>query len=279
MPELPEVETIKESVKKVFEGSIIESVKVYNRHLRINVPDNFEKTVSHAKIMRIYRIAKYAIMDLDNDYSIIWHFGMSGKIKIVKESDFTLEKHDHIIVKTNKGVLIYNDPRRFGLVTIAKTLALAENPIFAHTGIDPFNPNLSKKYLFEKLRNKKVPIKLALLDQSIIAGIGNIYASEALFMTHISPLRESNSLKLNEIDTLIKSIRIVLKKAIDAGGSTLHDYKKPDGDIGYFQFQHCVYGKDGKDCLNCKPRPKNCVGIKKIVQAGRSTFYCPILQK
>lgn len=278
MPELPEVETIKESMRKSLADATISSAKVYNRSLRQPVPNNFEKIVCKAKICRIYRIAKYALWELDNNYSIIWHFGMSGKVKISDIMPDALEKHDHIVITTSKGILIYNDPRRFGLVTIVKTSQLRENPLFKNLGLDPFDDKLTADYLESKLKYKKVPIKLSLLDQSIICGIGNIYASEALYGAKISPLRPSNSLTLKERANLIESVRIILKKAIAAGGSTLHDYKKPNGDIGYFQLQHSVYGKEGQQCPSgCKG--KKCGGIVKIIQGGRSTFYCPHLQK
>ena len=278
MPELPEVETIKESMRKSLADATISSAKVYNRSLRQPVPDNFEKIVCKAKICRIYRIAKYALWELDNGYSIVWHFGMSGKVRITDTMPGVLEKHDHIVITTSKGILIYNDPRRFGLVTAVRTSQLKENPLFKNLGVDPFDDMLTPMYLESKLSGRHTPIKIALLDQSIICGIGNIYASEALFSAKISPLRASNSLTPKEQKTLIESVRLILRKAIAAGGSTLHDYKKPDGDIGYFQLQHAVYGKEGQQCLNgC--RNKKCTGIKKIIQGGRSTFYCPHWQK
>lgn len=278
MPELPEVETIKESMRKTLNNAVIKSVIVYNRSLRLPVPDNFEKIICGTKICRIYRIAKYALWELDNNYSIVWHFGMSGKVKITDITPDVLERHDHIIMHTTKGIIIYNDPRRFGLVTVIKTSQLKTNPLFRSLGLDPFDDELTATYLESKLENKHTPIKINLLDQSIICGIGNIYASEALYEAKISPLRASNSLTIKEQANLIEAVRIVLRKAIAAGGSTLHDYKKPDGDIGYFQLQHAVYGKEGKSCSNgCKS--KKCAGIRKIIQGGRSTFYCPHLQK
>ena len=279
MPELPEVETIKESMRKALSGAIIESVIIYNRKLRQLIPLGFEKTVLRAQIIRFYRIAKYAIMELNNGYSIIWHFGMSGKIKINNKANPILEKHDHVVMNTSKGSLIYNDPRRFGVVTICRTKNILTNPLLCHLGLDPFDENLNVTYLKDKLIGKKIPIKQALLDQTIISGIGNIYASEALYLARISPLRESCSITKKELKNLIEAVREVLEKAIKAGGSTLHDYRKPDGDIGYFQFQHAVYGKDGQKCPYCVFPNKHCKGIRKLVQGGRSTYFCPHLQK
>jgi len=279
MPELPEVETIKEAMRKAVDGARIESVLVRQRRLRVNIPSNFEDLICGAKISRLYRMAKYAIMELDNGYSIIWHFGMSGKITIVQNTNPVPEKHDHVIINTSNGALVYNDPRRFGLVSLCESDKLKECPFLCHLGLDPFDKNLSVNYLKDKFLTKRIPIKLALLDQAIISGIGNIYASEALYVARISPLRESCSLTSVEIKELISAVRDVLKKAIDAGGSTLHDYRKPDGDIGYFQFQHTVYGKEGQKCPQCVSPQRKCKGIQKIIQGGRSTFYCPHLQK
>ncbi|MBR2274273.1 MAG: bifunctional DNA-formamidopyrimidine glycosylase/DNA-(apurinic or apyrimidinic site) lyase [Alphaproteobacteria bacterium] len=276
MPELPEVETIKEAMRCAIEGARVISVVVFQRRLRTTIPDEFENIVCGAKILRIYRVAKYAIMQLDNGYSVIWHFGMSGKIKFYPETNPKCEKHDHVVLKTSKGTLVYHDPRRFGLVTVSRSEELEESALFNHLGIDPFSPKLTVEYLARLLRNKKTPIKQALLDQSIVCGIGNIYASEALYKSGISPLRNSSSLKKTEINRLIIAIRGVLQDAIQAGGSTLHDYRKPDGSTGYFQLQHAVYGRDGQCCPNCVCGKNN---ITKIFQAGRSTYYCPHRQK
>jgi formamidopyrimidine-DNA glycosylase len=175
--------------------------------------------------------------------------------------------------------LIYNDARRFGLLTYVKTNEIFSCHLFNHIGIDPFDTNLTPNYLMEKFKNKKTPIKIALLDQSIINGVGNIYASEALYEARISPFRESQSLTKNEISKLIEAIIKTLNKAIKAGGSTLRDYRKPDGSTGYFQNEHCVYNKTGQRCPNCICQTDITGGIAKSVQGGRSTFYCKTLQK
>jgi formamidopyrimidine-DNA glycosylase len=218
-------------------------------------------------------------MELDNGYSVIWHFGMSGKIKICDGENLKLEKHDHVMIKTTRGVIVYNDPRRFGVVTYCKSDKISENPLLCHLGLDPFSDNLTVSYLKNKLSGKRIPIKIALLDQTIVSGIGNIYASEALYLAHISPLRESQKINSKELLRLIEAIREVLTNAIKAGGSTLHDYRLPNGDIGYFQLQHAVYGKEGQKCPQCIAPHKKCQGILKLVQGGRSTFYCPHWQK
>lgn len=279
MPELPEVETIKEALSKAVSNSRIISVKVRKRQLRKMIPDDFEAVITNANIVEIYRRAKYAIIKLDNGYSIVIHFGMSGRVNIFKTLPKTFEKHDHVIIETTKGTVIYNDARRFGLVTYIKSDCIDEHTLFANTGIDPFDTKLNGHYLLDKLAHKKSHIKIALLDQSIINGIGNIYASESLYEAEISPLRLCCDISLEESERLIQSIRKVLLAAIKAGGSTLRDYHKPDGSLGYFQNQHCVYNKTGMPCPNCTCNTKETGGITKIVQAGRSTFYCERHQK
>ena len=279
MPELPEVETIKRALSKAVLSCTIKKIVVNNNRFRVPIPDDFSKIISGAKIKDVLRIAKYIIIKLDNGYSIIWHLGMSGKIKICESTPKFLEKHDHVVIETDKVTLIYNDARRFGLVTYEKTSNLKKNPLLSKIGPEPFDERITGKYLFGELKNKKIPIKVALLDQSIINGVGNIYASEALFKARISPLRESASLSLKECSRLLESVKEILMQAIDAGGSTLRDYKKPDGSMGYFQNLHCVYNKTGQRCVECTCDVKKTGGIKKVVQAGRSTFYCPVKQR
>ncbi len=279
MPELPEVETIKEALRKNIEGAIIRWVDVHCRKLRIPVPDCFEELLTGSRIIKVRRFAKYVVIDLDNGYSIIWHFGMSGKVKITNLMPSAPDKHDHIVIATSLGYLTFNDPRRFGLMTVVQTVDVKNCHFFRHIGLDPFDDKLDASYLETRLLHKKTSIKVSLLDQSLIAGIGNIYASEALYLAKISPLRPSNSLTFSEISTLLDAIRLTLKKAIEAGGSTLRDYRKPDGSMGYFQYQHSVYGKEGRPCPDCPLQKCPDGGIKKIVQGGRSTFYCNHLQK
>ena len=276
MPELPEVETVKTAIERSIGKAKIESVVIRNSKLRIEIPKDIESRVRNSQISRIYRRAKYIVCELNNGISIIIHLGMSGKILICNELPSPLGKHDHIIVKTNKGYLVYNDPRRFGLFTYCETPNIEEYKLFKYTGIEPFDKKLTPKYLFKKLQTKNISIKAALLDQRIVAGIGNIYASEALFDAKISPLRAANKISEEECKKLIASVRKILQNAIEAGGSTLRDYEKPDGTLGYFQNKHCVYNKTGQRCPNCTCRNG---GIQKVVIAGRSTFYCPHKQK
>lgn len=277
MPELPEVETIKNTVAKTLLGAKIAKVTVRQRQFRQNVPEDFEKRIEGATVIALKRIAKYMLVELDNGQTIIWHFGMSGKIKIESILPNQLDKHDHIIFETSNGVIIYNDVRRFGLVTVCDSDKLKENPLLKELGLDPWEKELTPEYLLDILHSKKCAIKVALLDQSIICGIGNIYASEILYKARILPTRESKSISIEECALIIKYTQDILEKAIAAGGSTIHDFKRPDGDIGYFQNQHCVYNKTGQRCPDCRCNGKK--HIEKIVLGGRSTFFCPVLQK
>ncbi len=275
MPELPEVETIKNGIAKSIGYCRIRKIVVRQNKLRIPVPADIAQKANETTIIGYSRRAKYIVIELNNGLSLIWHMGMSGKILICDQLPNPLNKHDHIIIETDNGYLVYNDPRRFGLFTYAQTEGLNNLPFFADLGIEPFAKELTAEYLHNRLQKKRIPIKAALLDQSIVVGIGNIYASEVLFATAISPLRPSDKISLEESAALITATRNILTNAIKAGGSTLRDYEKPDGSLGYFQNQHQVYGKEGQKCPNCTCNK----GICKIVIAGRSTFYCPQKQK
>ncbi|MBQ7633732.1 MAG: bifunctional DNA-formamidopyrimidine glycosylase/DNA-(apurinic or apyrimidinic site) lyase [Alphaproteobacteria bacterium] len=279
MPELPEVETIKNTVSAAVNGAVIRDAIVNQPRLRELVPTDFAKRIRGAKIINLRRIAKYMLMDLDNGLTIIWHFGMSGKIRIEKANPPESEKHDHVIIETDKGVIYYNDARRFGLVLLGESDKLTQHPCFKHIGLDPWDTNLTPQYLLKALKKRKCAIKLSLLNQEIICGIGNIYASEILYRARILPERESCVISESEAKEIIKYTRIILEEAINAGGSTIHDYRRPDGDIGYFQQHHCVYNKTGQRCPDCKCNIAKTGGIRKIIQGGRSTFYCPNLQK
>ncbi len=276
MPELPEVETIKNEVKNSLLGAKIEDVCVLQSKLRKPVPANIKEMILNASIEEVQRIGKYIFIYLSNDNSLIIHLGMSGQIKLFEQKPNSLAKHDHVVIQTNKCCLIYNDARRFGMVDCCKT---GEADVLKNMGDDPFDEKLTPKRIRNLFKNKKTPIKIALLDQKIINGIGNIYASEALFRAEILPTRESCTLSEKECAKLLEAIRETLTLAINAGGSTLRDYHKTDGSLGYFQNMHCVYNKTGQRCPNCTCDLKKTRGIQKIIQAGRSTFFCPQKQK
>ena len=279
MPELPEVETVKNEIAKIIGKAEIVDAAVYNRGFREPIPADFAAQIIGGRILDYLRIGKYIVIRLSNGKDILWHLGMSGKIKTCDKLPDNLAKHDHAVITTNHGCMIFNDPRRFGLLLTVNDSELLQHHCLSRMGPDPFDENLHGQYLFKRLQKCKTPIKVALLNQKIINGIGNIYASEILYKARISPLRRADSITLPEAENLVTQTRVVLSAAIANGGSTLHDYLRPDGSSGHFQNLHCVYNKTGQPCPDCTCNFTATGGIKKIVQGGRSTFYCPTLQK
>lgn len=276
MPELPEVETTRRGLIPTLEGETVTKVIKRRDKIRIPVPVDFEQRITGKKIVNIKRRAKYLQMFLDSDDVIICHLGMSGKFLIKKIDNEPFAKHDHIILETENGdQVIYNDPRRFGLMTLCRESELEDHKLFRDMGVEPLGNSFNAAYLIEKIKNKKAAIKTCLLDQKVVVGLGNIYVCEALNRAKISPTRPANKITQDELEVLVPIIRNVLSRAIEAGGSTLKDFAGADGDLGYFQHQFSVYGREGEPCQN-----DGCGGvIDRIVQAGRSTFYCPSCQK
>ena len=269
MPELPEVETTIRGLSVILKQKI-SNVKIHTSKLRFKIPNNIINILRNSKISNLRRIAKFIIIDLDKDYSLIIHLGMSGRLKIADKS-YKRIKHDHFILYfLSKKILIYHDPRKFGFIDIVKTKDLNKQKYIFSLGVDALSPDLTAKMIFEKISKSEVPIKQILLNQRLIAGIGNIYASEILFDSKISPLTLGKDLEISLIMKLIKSIRKILKKAIKYGGSSIRDYRSTDGTLGNFQSNFKVYNKEGKKIGNDE--------VKKIFQYGRSTFYCPKLQ-
>ncbi len=269
MPELPEVETTVKSLNILKNKKVI-NVDIHVKKLRYVVPHLDIKHIINYKITNLRRIAKYIIIDFDNVKSVIIHLGMSGRLKIVKPN-IALNKHDHLVFIFNNLKLIFNDPRRFGFVDIVNLEKLSNISYIKKLGIDALDKKLSEDYLFNKFKNSQVLIKQLLLNQYIVAGIGNIYACEILYDAKISPLRKGSSLKRSHIGTILKSSRRILRKAIKYGGSSINDYVSPDGTLGNFQKNFKVYGRAGYKIKGCE--------IKKVVLYGRSTFFCPSIQK
>ena len=269
MPELPEVETTVKGLK-VIRKQKIDNIHVHTKKLRFNIPNNIKKNLLNTRITKIRRIAKYIILDLDNSFSLIFHLGMSGRLKI-KKLKYVKVKHDHFVIFLNNRItLTFNDPRRFGFVDLVSSANLNKKKYILNLGIDALSRELNYKYLLSKIDKSCVPIKQILLNQKIIAGIGNIYASEILFDAKISPTTFGKDLNISKIMQLTRSIRKILKKAIKFGGSSIRDYRSSDGTLGNFQSNFKVYNRDGKTIKGEK--------ILKIVQYGRSTFYCPKIQ-
>ena len=269
MPELPEVETTVRGLRAIFKLKIT-NVKIHTSKLRFKIPNSINNILLNSKISNIRRIAKYIIIELNNEYTLIFHLGMSGRLKIAS-SKYKKSKHDHLIICFyNNKILIYNDTRKFGFVDVVKTKNLSKQKYIINLGIDALSPHLKPEIIHNKISKSQVPIKQILLNQKFIAGIGNIYASEILFDAKISPLLPGKDLEISLIMKLIKSIRKILIKAIRFGGSSIRDYKTIDGTLGNFQSNFKVYNKEGKRIGADK--------VKKIIQYGRSTYYCPKLQ-
>lgn len=281
MPELPEVETVRLALDKALSGRKITHVDVRAKGLRKPFPKDLKTRLGGRKILRCIRRAKYALVELDNGDVLVLHLGMSGRITLHdKNASYRPEKHDHLVMAFDNGLrLAFNDARRFGMVLLMAKNKLAGHEAFKSLGPEPLEKDFTGAVLARALAGRKTPIKAALLDQRIVAGLGNIYVSEALFDAGISPLRLAGSLSQKEATALCISIKKVLKKAVAAGGSTLKDYKRPDGELGYFQHSFTVYDRAGLGCRGCDCNAAKTGGIKRIMQAGRSTFYCPRRQK
>ncbi len=269
MPELPEVETIKRGIMSLC-GKHITDVVIRNDKLRYPITENFNSLIVNQTIQNIQRRAKYLILHLNNGQVII-HLGMSGSISLIEDKNKPLLKHDHIDIICNNHILRYNDPRRFGCIIY--TNDYTTHSLFKNLGPEPLTEQFNSEYLAIQIKNKKSTIKQSIMENNVVVGVGNIYASEALFIAKISPLRLANSLSLTEITLLIDSIKFILHNAIQLGGSSLKDYKHADGSLGYFQSSHQVYGKTGKTCTVCS----DVILEKRLGQ--RNSFYCPTCQK
>jgi formamidopyrimidine-DNA glycosylase len=276
MPELPEVETVRRGLIPVLEGKIIQEIDVYRDGLRYPFPPLFKERLKGQQILSLTRRAKYLLLNLNEGHTLVVHLGMSGRLRIEDTSLFTLQKHDHVVFHNNENKTIaYNDARRFGLMDLVQTKHLNDHSLFGHLGPEPFDDNLTPEIFHGFFKRRQHSIKVALLDQRMIVGVGNIYASEALWGSGIHPLRVADSLTLKEAGNLLDHVRKVLQRAIEAGGSTLKDHQQPDGKLGYFQHQFAVYGRGLFSC----PREKCSGHIKKETLCGRSTFYCDTCQK
>jgi len=294
MPELPEVETVRRGLIPVMEGATILAAEVKRPDLRFPLPERFAERLTGRRVASLGRRAKYLLVDLDGDEVVIMHLGMSGSFRIAQAAvggevvgDFHHERsrdaaHDHVVLTLSSGATVtYNDPRRFGFMLMTERRALAEHPFFARLGVEPTGNDLSAEHLAMVLRGKAAPLKAALLDQSIIAGLGNIYVCEALHRAGLSPQRAAGTLVTKggeptaRLERLVPVIREVIAEAIEAGGSSLRDHAQPSGQLGYFQHSFHVYDREGETCRRCGDRHI----VRRIVQSGRSTFYCPACQR
>jgi formamidopyrimidine-DNA glycosylase len=288
MPELPEVETVRQGLVPVLEGRRLQRVIARRGDLRFPLPKDFAERLTGRCVQKLTRRAKYILAHLDGDEILIIHLGMSGRFQIeggelgrflhnIQPEDAQGPgKHDHIEFITDQGArIVYSDHRRFGMMDLFPSSEMERYRFLAAIGPEPLSDAFSASVLRERLEGKRAPIKAALLDQRVVAGLGNIYVCEALFRARISPLRESASLKMPAIVRLVDDIKQVLNDAIRAGGSTLRDYKQTSGELGYFQHNFLVYDRAGERCSRA-----GCKGtIKRIVQSGRSTFFCASCQR
>jgi formamidopyrimidine-DNA glycosylase len=267
VPELPEVETTVRGLERVLDGRRLTRVEARREDLRRAFPKDLGQRLTGARVTGLGRRAKYGLIHTDRSDTMIFHLGMSGSWRI---DHARLEKHDHLLVETDDGRRVaLNDPRRFGSVDLVPTAELDMWPPFAALGPEPFD--LDARWFRARFKGRTAPIKALLLDQRIVAGLGNIYACEALYRAQIHPARAAGSLSLKRLERLAEAIPTVLDEAIDAGGSSLKDFVSPDGTLGYFSTRFAVYDREGRPC--------ECGGtVRRIVQGGRSTLYCPRCQ-
>jgi formamidopyrimidine-DNA glycosylase len=293
MPELPEVETVCRGLAEVMEGRRFAAVAQNRPDLRFPFPERFAERLAGRRVTAMNRRAKYILAHLDSGEVLIMHLGMSGRFTIeasearavgafVHAGGVAGGPHDHVVFDLEDGCrIVYSDPRRFGLMTLCAADALGEHPLLGHLGIEPLGNVLTGAWLADALRGRRTSLKAALLDQKTIVGIGNIYACEALFRARLSPTREASTLGAKgkrareRCEDLVAAIRAVIAEALAAGGSSLRDYAKTDGELGYFQHSFAVYDREGEPCSR-----DGCRGtVRRIVQSNRSTFHCPSCQK
>jgi formamidopyrimidine-DNA glycosylase len=283
MPELPEVETVRRGLAPAMEGAVITKAQVNRPDLRWPFPENMAARLTGQRVQTLRRRSKYILADLSSGETLLIHLGMSGRMTVSGDplgrfhhDHPAPEKHDHVVLDMSNGARItFNDPRRFGAMDLMKTASAETHPLLAKIGPEPLGNSFDGPYLAAQLKTRNTPIKSALLDQRIVAGLGNIYVCETLFRAGISPKRRAKNLSSQRAGALVPIIRDVLTDAITAGGSSLRDFRQADGELGYFQHRFDVYDREGNAC-----RKPGCAGtVKRIVQSGRSSFYCPACQR
>lgn len=283
MPELPEVETVRRGLAPVMEEARIAHARVNRPDLRWPFPPGMAERLTGRRVHRLRRRSKYILADLEGGETLLVHLGMSGRILVSGDplGQFVHhhpapEKHDHVVLEMENGPRItFNDPRRFGAMDLMPTAAADAHWLLAGLGPEPLGNDFHDAHLAAALRGRKSPVKALLLDQRIVAGLGNIYVCEALYRARISPRRRAGRISAARVAALVPAIRQVLNDAIEAGGSSLRDYRQADGELGYFQLSFDVYGREGAPC-----RTPDCPGtIARTVQSGRSSFHCPTCQR
>ncbi|ARE40383.1 Formamidopyrimidine-DNA glycosylase [Rhodovulum sp. P5] len=283
MPELPEVETVRRGLAPVMEGRVIAAAQVNRPDLRWALPEGMAERLTGARVLRLGRRSKYILAELSTEETLLIHLGMSGRMLISGDMPGAFhhpvaapQKHDHVVLDMDGGARItFNDARRFGAMDLIDTARLGDHWLLADLGPEPLGNAFHEDYLVARLKGRMTPIKAALLDQRIVAGLGNIYVCEVLHRAGISPRRKAGRIAAPRVARLVPVIRAVLEEAIAAGGSSLRDYRHTDGELGYFQHSFRVYAQEGRPCLT-----PGCGGtIARITQSGRSSFYCPQCQR
>ena len=271
MPELPEVETTVRGLARFLKGERIVAARVNRPDMRRPFPVDLVQALTGAMVTGLGRRAKFGLIHTDRDATRVFHLGMSGRWRIDPESE---DRHDHFVIETADHRFALNDPRRFGWVDLVDTVGVPAWPSFAAMGPEPLGPDLTPAYLAAALAGRKQAIKLVLLDQRIVAGLGNIYVCEALFRARIDPRRAAGQVSRPALERLVPEIRAVLLQSIEDGGSSLRDYARPDGELGYFATRFQVYGREGQACTRGDGGT-----IARLAQGGRSTWYCPRCQR
>ena len=282
MPELPEVETVRQGLRPHLEGARLTKVTQNRPDLRFPLPARFAERLTGARVERLDRRAKYLLAQLDTGETLVAHLGMTGRFTIGDQQPGRfhnqqggIEKHTHLVFETDGGrTIAFNDARRFGYMDLLPTATLSEHPWFKGLGPEPLGADFNSKMLAAALKGRKQNIKVTLLDQRVVAGLGNIYVCEALYRAGVDPRRAAGALKPKEIAKLVEAVKTVLTEAVEAGGSTLRDYRSAEGELGYFQHRFRVYGREGEPCPD-----QSCGTVQRIVQSGRSTFFCPKCQR
>ncbi|HMB76950.1 MAG TPA: bifunctional DNA-formamidopyrimidine glycosylase/DNA-(apurinic or apyrimidinic site) lyase [Kiloniellaceae bacterium] len=282
MPELPEVETVVRGLRPRLEGRRLVKVEQRSPALRFPLPAQMAARLEGRTVRQVGRRAKYIQMYLDDGQVLLCHLGMSGRMILHESGDAPppVDKHDHVIFRTDRGTeLRFNDTRRFGMMDLVRESDLAQHRLLRDLGPEPLGNAFNGPALAAALKGRRSPIKAALLDQKTVAGLGNIYVSEALYFAGLSPRRQAYTVQGGRAERLVQAVRDVLQRAIAAGGSSLRDFVQADGELGYFQHQWAVYGREGEACPSCSCERVRTGGIRRLVQSGRSTFYCASRQR
>ncbi len=283
MPELPEVETVRAGLAPVMEGARITEARINRPDLRWPFPPRMAERLTGAQVLRLRRRSKYILADLDRGESLLIHLGMSGRMLVSGDAlgrfvhdHPSPEKHDHVVLDFDNGARVtFNDPRRFGAMDLLETATAETHKLLSVLGPEPLGNSFDEGYLVDRIGTRNTPIKSALLDQGVVAGLGNIYVCEALYRAGLHPTRKANKIAAKRIAALVPIIREVLQEAIAAGGSSLKDFRRADGELGYFQHRFDVYGRENQPC-----RREGCSGtVLRLVQSGRSSFYCGRCQR